>query len=55
MVAEYITPEDIEIINLTLASGADVKIKVTKQGVKILRETANVLRKKDQNGKEIPK
>ena len=52
---EFITPDDIEIINLTLASGADVKIKVTKQGVKILRETANVLRKKDQDGNEIPK
>lgn len=52
---EYITADDIEIINLTLASGADVKIKVTGQGVKILRETANVLKKKDQNGKEIPR
>lgn len=52
---EFITPDDIEIINLTLASGADVKIKVTKQGVKILRETVNVLRKKDQEGNKIPK
>lgn len=52
---QYITEEDLDVINIALASGADVVIKTTRQGVKILRETVNVLKKKDQDGKEIPK
>lgn len=51
----YITEEDLDVINIALASGADVMIKTTQHGVKILRETVNVLKKKDKDGKEIPK
>ena len=52
---QFITKEDLDIINLALSSGADVKIKTTQSGVKILKEYATVLRKKDENGKEIPR
>lgn len=52
---QYITQEDLDIINLALSSGADVIIKTTQTGVKILKESATVLRKKDKEGKEIPR
>lgn len=50
---EYITEEDLDLINLTLASGADVKIKTTKEGVIIIRESFAILRKRDRDGNII--
>lgn len=47
---EYITEDDLDVINYALSCGTDVKIKATKDGVTILRETSSVLREKEKIG-----
>ena len=43
----YVVMEDISLINNALASGYDVAIKRTENGVKIIQEQARVLKRKN--------
>lgn len=44
---DYIDNGDIEIINFALESGSDVRIQRTPRGVRILRDTVKVMKRKD--------
>lgn len=49
--AEYVTKEDLALINKALCDGYDIRIQRTKDGYRIIRDAITVLKKESRDKK----